>query len=246
MRRSSSSLQESRASRGAAAALLVMAAAFALGAPAGEGSSGNAAAAYKRCRPLGSVTVASSARARVYQLSPGRKKTLWGCAYSVGREFRLADPNEGAYAFPSPAVRVTGPIVAFAWDDQEGDATWVSVVDIRHNPLERVSPNSGAPAKAGGGAGYVKVGSLQLGASGTVAWISCPEDPDKGNPTASQHPGCEHPGRRDSVWVLPHDAQPRAKVRLARGRSIDPSSLDREGRRYCWRQGGHARCERLP
>jgi hypothetical protein len=230
-----------------AASLLGMATALALGAAAGEGSSGkHATAAYKRCRPPASITVASSAKARAYQLSPGRKKTLWGCAYAVGREFRLADPNEGAYAFPPPAVRVTGPVVAFAWDDQEGDTTWVSVVDIRHNPLERVSSNSGAPVKAGGGAGYVKVGTLQLGASGTVAWVSCPEDPNKGNPTASQRPGCEHPGRRDSVWVLPHDAQPGAKVRLARARSIDPSSLDRKDRRYCWRQGGHARCKRLP
>jgi hypothetical protein len=219
-------------------------AALALQGSVGEGSSGGTAtAAYKRCRPPGSVTLAGSPKARVYRLSPGRKKTLWGCAYSVGREFRLADPDDGAYAFGPPAVRVTGPVVAFAWNDREGITTWVSVVNLRHSPFARVSPNSGAPARGGAGSGYAKVGSVQLGTSGTAAWISCPKS--EANPTASQR-GCAQPGRRDTVWVLPHDAKPRAKVRLARSRSIDPSSLVRDGEAYCWRQAGHMRCKRLP
>jgi hypothetical protein len=204
-----------------------------------------AAGGSERCDPAGSVTLAKSRKARAYQRRPGRKQTLYGCAYSTGRSYALAEPNvDGTYAFPPPAIKVTGPVVGFAWDDHEDITTYVSVIDVRHDPIERVSPNSAAPAEGGGHFVYVKVGSLQLGASGTVVWIACPEDPHKGNPTASQRPGCRHPGRRDTVWALRHDKRP--KLRLDRGRSIDPSSLTRRGTRYCWIHGGRKRCKRVP
>jgi hypothetical protein len=227
-----------RGVKGAGATLLVVAA---LGAAVAAFAAGEP----KRCNPAGSVTLAQSRQARAYQLRPGRKQTLYGCAYSTGRPYALAAPGfDGAYAFPPPAIKVTGPVVAFAWDDHEDVTTYVSVVDVRHDPIERVSPNSAAPAEGGGHFTYVKVGSLQLGASGTVVWVACPEDPDKGNPTASPRPGCRHPGRRDTVWALRHDRRP--KVRLDRGRSIDPSSLTRRGTRYCWIRGGRRRCKRVP
>jgi hypothetical protein len=221
--------------------MLVFAGVCALIVPTAANSEGGS----KPCNPAGSVTLARSTKARAYQLRPGRKQALYGCAYATGKRYALAQPNfDGSYAFPPPALKVTGPVVAFAWDDHEDITTWVSVVDVRHDPLQRVSPNSAAPVQAGPQFTYVKVGSLQLGRSGTVVWIACPEDPDKGNPTASQRPGCLHPGRRDTVWALRHDKRP--KLRLDRGRSIDPSSLTRRGTRYCWLHRGRKRCKRVP
>jgi hypothetical protein len=200
-------------------------------------------AGYKRCRPPGSVTLASSRQGRLFQLAPGRKQPLYWCAYSSGREIRLIDPFDGTYAFPPPALRVTGHLAAYAWDDWENIETYVRTVDLRYG-YGRSAPNRGTPTLAGSGGGYVKVGNIQLGKSATVVWITCPENPDKGNPTASLQPSCDHPGRRDSVWAVRSDGKP--KFRLDRGRTIDPTSLTRHGKRYCWRHGAHERCKRVP
>src|SRR3954466_1365878 len=117
--------------KGAGATLLVVAA---LGAAVAAFAAGEP----KRCNPTGSVTLAGSRQARAYQRRPGRKQTLYGCAYSTGRSYALAEPNvDGTYAFPPPAIKVTGPVVAFAWDDHEDVTTYVSVLDIRHDPVKR-------------------------------------------------------------------------------------------------------------
>jgi hypothetical protein len=188
------------------------------------------------------VTLASSPHARLYQRSPGRHKALWGCAYSSGRQFRLTDPDDGDFAFPPPALRVTARIAAFAWDDWDNVETHVRTVDLRYG-FDRDPPNPGTPTFAGRSDFYVKVGSMALGADNALVWITCPENPDNGNPTASRRPGCAHSGRRDTVWAVSATGGP--KVRLDRGRTIDPSSLTRRGSRYCWRHAGKRRCKRV-
>lgn len=212
-----------------------------MGVARGDSSDG-AGAAGKRCRPAGSVTLASSSKGRLYQLSPGRKKPLWGCAYDTGRQFKLTYPDEGQFAFPPPALRVTGRIAAFAWDDWDKVVTHVRIIDLRYG-YDRDPPNPGTPTLAGPSDFYVKVGSMALGADNALVWIACPENPDNGNPTALRRPGCVHSGRRDSVWAVRAAGGP--KVRLDRARTIDPSSLTRRGARYCWRHAGKRRCKRV-
>jgi hypothetical protein len=170
---------------------------------------------------------------------------VYGCLRSSGRTWLIEDAFHARnFVFSPPAIELAGPVVGYAVDSHGRDQTFIEVIDLRHDPLDHVSPNKGVAQPAGGRFGFVKVGSLSLARSGSVAWISCPEDPDVGNPEAEQRPGCVRSGKLDSVWALPHADE--SKTLLDRGRSIDPRSITRRGRRFCWRRAGEQRCKRVP
>jgi hypothetical protein len=178
-------------------------------------------------------------------IAAGKERAIYGCVHSIGRAHVLEDPfHERNFVFDPPAIQVRGTLVAYAVDNHGRAQTFIDAYDLRFDPESGRSPAKGVPQRAGRSFGYVKVGSLSLTKRGSIAWIACPEDPDDGNPVANQRPGCVRPGRRDAVWVLPHDAT--KKVLLDRGRSIDPRSMTRRGLRFCWRRGGGLRCRRVP
>lgn len=247
--RSAKSMRRALWRRGTAVAALAAAATVPAltsseGADAGQGPRA-ADGGSKRCARAGSVTLAISRKARVYKRQPGRERAIYGCLRGTGRTWLIEDAfHSRNFVFPPPAIKLVGTVVGYAVDSHGKDRTFIDVIDLRHDPLDHVSPNKGVGEPAGARFGFVKVGSLSLARSGSVAWISCPEDPNVGDPEAEQRPGCVHPGRRDSVWILPHADE--SKTLVDKGRSIDPRSIIRRGRRFCWRRAGAERCRRVP
>ena len=225
--------------RGNAIALAALAA-LAVAAP-----SAGAPEPRPQCEPEGSVTLARSHEARVYQIERqrGDRATLYtyGCYRSTGTQVLLASDAEPAAIFPRPAISLLGPYVGYAVDtdtdptEPGGRMTYVEVDDLR--PQDPDSEKVGLVVSAGPRE-VARVGSLKVSPSVAVAWIACPAPRD--NPLAADPAGnCTRPGASDRVYRAHLRADGTAAVELLdKGRRIDPSSLRRaRHRRVAWDKG---------
>jgi hypothetical protein len=197
------------------------------------------------CEPDGSVTLAETSTARVYQIERTRegRATLYtyGCLRSTGSQLLLASDAEPSALFPLPAISLVGPYVGYGVDTDTdtsspgGRITYVEVDDLR--PQQPGQETAGLVVSAGP-RDVARVGSLKVSRSGAVVWISCPAP--RNGPLASDPSGsCTRPGAHDRVY--------RAKlgrgglVNLAlldKGTSIDPHSLRRARHSsVTWRHG---------
>jgi hypothetical protein len=212
---------------------------------AGGGSlDASAAGSTPPCEPDGSVTLASSSAARVYQVERrrGDHATLYtyGCLRSSGSPVLLASDAEPAALFPRPAISLTGPYAGYAVDTDTdpsapgGRMTYVEVDDLR--PQEPGFEVAGLVVSAGPRS-VARVGSLKVSRSGSVAWIACPA-PSDGPLTADPHGSCARRGAYDRVYraTLDRHGNPRVAL-LDKGRSIDPRSLRRVRSSVAWRHG---------
>ena len=170
---------------------------------------------------------------RVYRRRPD--DPVVACVFATGLDELLDSPGEG-YAFLPPALRLRGPLIALGVDvgpslgpSDDSDLKWrtfINVVDVRKSPerfVRRTGPNR-----------LLKIGSLALSASGTLAWIVCPE-PERAAPVADPRPTCTAPGFKD--YVYRQRASERRPHRLDAERQIDPASLRADGDQVMWRVG---------
>jgi hypothetical protein len=237
--------------RRAAPAIAAMAAfaafaAFALAAPS--------AGAPDRppCEPDGSVTLARSHAARVYQVERrrGDRATLYtyACLRRTGSQVLLASDAEPAALFPRPSISLNGPYVGYAVDTDTdpsapgGRMTYVEVDDLR--PQEPGSESVGLVTNAGPRK-VARVGSLKVSPRGSVAWIACPAPRD--NQLAADPAGnCSRPGAGDRVYRASLDRGGAVHVKLLdRGRVIDPHSMRRTRTGVAWRHGEKVRLAKL-
>ncbi len=233
--------------RGRAAVLTLPATAVTAAALAAIGGSIDASAAgsSRPCEPDGSVTLARTREARVYQVERRRSDhaTLYtyGCLHSSGVPVLLASDAEPAVLFPRPAISLAGPYVGYAVDTDTdpsapgGRMTYVEVDDLR--PQQPGFEVPGLVVSAGPRR-VARVGSLKVSRLGSVAWIACPA-PSDGPLAADPHGSCARPGAYDHVYraTLGRQGNPRVTV-LDKGRSIDPRSLRRARRlSVAWRHG---------
>jgi hypothetical protein len=209
-------------------------------------SSGDA----KPCEPDGSRTLASTRRARVYQVERerGGHTTLYtyGCLREFGSQVLLASDAEPSALFPGKAISLIGPYVGYAVDTDTdtssagGRMTYVEVDDLR--PQEPGHEQAGLVVAAGP-RDVARVGSLKASRHGAVAWISCPA-PSQGPLASDPSRACTRPGPYARVFRARLDADGIAHVvELDKGRAIDPSSLRRlsHGRGVVWRHHGKTR-----
>jgi hypothetical protein len=233
--------------RAAAAEALVLPA-VAVAALMAFGGSLDAASAEGSSRPCesdGSVTLAATREARVYQVEKrrGDHATLftYGCLRSSGSPVLLASDAEPAALFPRPAISLVGTYVGYAVDTDTdptapgGRMTYVEVDDLR--PQQPGFEEAGLVVSAGPRS-VARVGSLKVSRRGSVAWIACPA-PSDGPLTADPDGRCTRPGAPDHVYraTLDRHGNPRVAL-LDKGRSIDPSSLRRARRSsVVWRHG---------
>jgi hypothetical protein len=209
------------------------------------GSAAPAASPATPCEPEGSVTLAQTSTARVYQVERRRddRATLYtyGCLRSTGDQLLLASDAEPSALFPRPAISLVGPYVGYAVDTDTdttapgGRMTYVEVDDLR--PQRPGQEAAGLVVRAGP-RDVARVGSLKVSHTGGVAWIACPAPRD--GPLASDPSGnCTRPGAYDRVYRAKLGRSGLAQVELLdQGRSIDPDSLRRaKHASVVWRHG---------
>jgi hypothetical protein len=197
------------------------------------------------CEPDGSVTLAETSTARVYQVERRRdgRATLYtyGCLRSTGNQLLLASDAEPSALFPRPAISLVGPYVGYGVDTDTdtsspgGRITYVEVDDLR--PQQPGQETAGLVVSAGP-RDVARVGSLKVSSTGAVVWISCPA-PSEG-PLASDPSGsCTRPGAHDRVYRAKLGRSGLANVALLdKGTSIDPHSLHRARHSsVTWRHG---------
>jgi hypothetical protein len=209
------------------------------------GSASPAAPPTPPCEPDGSVTLARTSTARVYQVERRHndRATLYtyACLRSTGDQLLLASDAEPSALFPRPAISLIGPYVGYAVDTDTdttapgGRMTYVEVDDLRRQqPGQEVA---GLVVSAGPG-DVARVGSLKVSHTGGVAWIACPAPRD--GPLASDPRGsCARPGAYNRVYRARLGRSGLAHVELLdQGRSIDPHSLRRaKHASVVWRHG---------
>lgn len=198
-------------------------------------------------------TILKNREARVYSVPfsakrPKGRQEVHACLYATDRDEAI-DDGDFFLAFHPPGMSLRGHRLAYGLNvADEGDEparTYIQVINLRRP--DRFS-GSGFDLMGAGSAGpgdTAKIGSLALGAHGTIAWISCPADPFDPLTRRSlrPRPGCVRPGHRDQVRTLVGFNHVRV---LARGRKIDPASLRVHGTRASWISGGRRHSARLP
>jgi hypothetical protein len=197
------------------------------------------------CEPDGSVTLAETSTARVYQIERRHddRATLYtyGCLRSTGSQLLLASDAEPSALFPRPAISLVGPFVGYGVDTDTdtsspgGRITYVEVDDLR--PQQPGQETAGLVVSAGP-RDVARVGSLKVSRSGAVVWISCPAPSDA--PLATDPSGsCTRPGAHDRVYRAKLGRSGLANVVLLdKGTSIDPHSLRRARHSsVTWRHG---------
>jgi hypothetical protein len=199
--------------------------------PSADGGSGST----KACTQKRSVTLVQDKQTRVYRIG----KTLWACLYAEDRRLNLALPdNAQEYWYGLPAVKVVGPVVAWAVtapDDPDAPLrTTIERVDLRSEGYVDFRSVPAADTR------IPKVGSLVLRRDGAAAWIACP---GKRRSVGEFKKTCDSPGHPDGVYTLKPQAKS-AKL-VARGTRIDPHSLQLRGSRITWTQRGRTRAARL-
>lgn len=214
--------------------------------------SSGAPAGKKPCEPEGSVTLARSHEARVYQVERrrGDRATLYtyACLRATGGQVLLASDAEPAAVWPRPAISLMGPYVGYAVDTDTdpsapgGRMTYVEVDDLR--PQDPDHETAGLVTSAGP-RDVARVGSLKVSPRGSAVWITCPA-PRENPLTADPAGNCSRPGASDRVYraTLGPDGGARVKL-LDKGRSIDPHSLRRTHGGVAWRHGQKTRLAKL-
>jgi hypothetical protein len=197
------------------------------------------------CEPDGSVTLAETSTARVYQVERRRdgRATLYtyGCLRSTGNQLLLASDAEPSALFPRPAISLVGPYVGYGVDTDTdtsspgGRITYVEVDDLR--PQQPGQETAGLVVSAGP-RDVARVGSLKVSSTGAVVWISCPA-PSDGPLAADPSGSCTRPGAHDRVYRAKLGRSGLANVALLdKGTSIDPHSLHRARHSsVTWRHG---------
>ena len=200
-------------------------------------------AAHRKCLPHGTKVVAQGREGRAYDANGD----LYGCLYSNRKPILLAQDGHSAW-FPPPAVAWAGPLVAYAVTDflePTGEHTTVRIEDLSTSGSDEPTTTVRALRIRSD----AKVGSLRVRRNGGIAWIQCPPrggysvDRGYGDP----RPNCTRPGRSVNT-VYKHDSDdpdPQGRVRLDRGRKIDPRSLKLHGSRLTWREGKKRRSATL-
>jgi hypothetical protein len=198
------------------------------------GAAGSAAQS-SACSPAGARTVIANSEVRVLRYSkedPSFAGATVSCALKTGNVIELDDPVEGDLVFSRPAIALAGHMVAYGANvnTDDGLSTYVRVVDATQSisSLREMETE-------------LKVGSVVVRESGSVAWISCRVDFDD-TPPASRGPECVRPGSLDRVYTAKPQGRPHV---IARGRDIDPDSLRLHGTRLSWRARGRTRTASL-
>jgi hypothetical protein len=164
---------------------------------------------------------------------------VYGCLFARGVPVELhVGASEGG-VFGGPALSLVGHLVGLASEGCEQDSCWtiVSLVDLR----DKDSAYSGGLTVDESAAHTAKVGSLRFTRTGTVAFITCPED---GDFFGERQPNCIRPGSKNRVWI--GNVHSKAKTVIDRGRGIDPSSLRLKGLRVTWVKNGRRKSHPLP
>lgn len=191
----------------------------------------SAAGASGTCKLAGSKTVVKNSAARVFQkkvlLRPasGGHATgyrVYGCLYAKDRRFLigLQKPVDGEFEWISRTlVRLAGPFVGYAhgFDSGLDGGQFVEVRDLRTGEQVYRSENNN----------LVKVFDLELGAAGSVAWVS-----DEVEST---------PGRGVSAW-----GPSSGRTLLDSGPEISRRSLTLSGTTLSWTKAGVLRSAPLP
>jgi hypothetical protein len=181
------------------------------------------------CRPAGSKTVVTSARARVFRYHG----LVWGCLFRRGVAVQMTtNDGYGQDFLRSPKPALAGPFVAFTyyWEGSvEGVGYSVMVRDLRghkYNLFDFEANDNGTPDKA-----IVK--SLTVTPGGWVAW-GWTLTYDGGrvvNEIRRLQPGQDDLGFK----TKPLDSGP----------DVDPASLTRDGTSIFWNHGDEPRTAEL-
>jgi hypothetical protein len=164
----------------------------------------------------------------------------YGCAVGQDHSLPLDSPGDSVFALKGPALALAGHLAGYAaevCDNATGDCTTnVFAVDLAAEPAKQ---NVSRHAAARTGAGVVKVGSLRVSGTGSLAWIACPERTTHDALSGSSRPNCVHRGARDVVLAYTPGAD--ALRVLDAGPEIDPSSIQLQGHRLAWIHGASKR-----
>ncbi len=196
----------------------------------------------KGCRPAGSTTIAQNSQARVYK----RGGDLDACFYAEPRRpFTLASAVAEEHWYPRPAIKLVGPVVAYAIsgpiDPNEGnEITTIERTDLRDAGAPGYVNYQSVVVPGTVSGGVPKIGSVVYRHDGAAAWIACP---GRSASEGAFRPTCDRPGFPDRVFTL----RPKAKrgTVVASGSRVDPHSLRLHGSSISWLQRGHRRSAAL-
>jgi len=175
------------------------------------------------CKPDGSHTLALSPQARVYSLD----KTVYGCAYSTGKQRQLGKLSSCVGSHQVEAVDVAGVLAGYGLRTCGVDTGGAEVI-VRRLTDGKVLTRRIATERSTGAESYQSVGSLALKADGSIAWIGV---------------GQSIIGRGETIEVRRVEAGD--ETLLDFGRAIHPGSLRLHGSTLTWKHGKHTRSAQL-
>jgi hypothetical protein len=207
-----------------------------------------AAAAPSRCHPKGTRLVLDRPHLTVFSYAVAEGPREYACPKAGGALLTIAESGGGYRDLPfaPPALRISGTSVGWALNARyettgpDGGGRITLVRRARYFPRREGVHTRGWFSPTAIRAGYqpnVRVGSLVVRPSLSVAWIVCP-------PLHHGHETCREPGHRDTIYMAPHISSSRLKV--ATGSRIDPRSLRRHGDRIFWTEAGRRRSAPFP
>jgi hypothetical protein len=204
----------------------ILAAGFALGAPAVRGAGDDS------CLPRGAKELARSKETRVYRQRRGRDVTTVACHRRTARVNVLGSSEQGLYVYPAFALR--GPLVAYALEDQS-DPVSPTLTSIRIDNVRTGRPVPGWTLADPGHDTTATVTSIVVARDGSVGWIACNETGSEGVPNRR----CADAGIDMRVYRM--SARADQAEQLDEGTAIEPRSLRLVGSNLKWRSGGVAR-----
>jgi hypothetical protein len=139
---------------------------FALTAMLVPGAAGAPSQGSTKCDPHGSSTLAAGPKARVYAVD----KTVYGCAYSTGKAWRLGNSSSCEGSALIEAVHVAGVLAGYGAERCGIDFGTASVI-VRRVTDGKPLVDEAATLAETGAESYQVVDSLVLKADGSVAWI---------------------------------------------------------------------------
>ena len=207
-------------------------------------SASPAATSTRRCA-VGTTTISDNGVVRVYK-SPtrysARRFEVDACSYGNGNWTPLDLPASDIYAFLGPALALRGSVVGYAEEECDPNGDFACASGVR---AADVSADDDLNAGFAGPKHHrlVKVGSLRVKGSGSLAWIACPERA-RYRAWGHRRPNCVAAGDHDYVMIL-STVDHKEKV-IDRGRRIDPGSLRLAGSHLSWVHGPRRRHATLP
>lgn len=182
------------------------------------------------CRPAGSKTIVTNARARVFKY----RRLVYGCLYRRNVAVRLtSDDGYGTDFLRPPKPQLAGRFVAYTyyWEGSvEGTGQAVRVTDLRTGATNltdfEFEENDKVPTD-------VKVVKLVVTPTGWVAWSWLATYDKRGQVPEIRR---LRAGRSDiGLTAKPLDSGP----------DVDPASLDRDGTTISWTHGEDFRTAEL-